>query len=60
MSWTAALYAAVSASFIVEQPGLPVLAQTADETGTVREQWNGDLPQRRLEELQKRLGMITD
>ncbi|KAF8639802.1 hypothetical protein AX17_001061 [Amanita inopinata Kibby_2008] len=44
----ATLYASVSASFIIEQEGLPVLSPE----GT----WNNDSPQRRLEVLRKRIG----
>ncbi|EMD41032.1 hypothetical protein CERSUDRAFT_111603 [Gelatoporia subvermispora B] len=56
----ATLYATVSASFVVEQFGLPTLTRTIDEPGTEHEQWNEDSPRRRLKELQKRLGMVTD
>jgi hypothetical protein len=43
----AVLYASVSASFIVEQEGLPSI-QPDDGS------WNGDSPQRRLSDLRKR------
>lgn len=44
----AALYATVSASFIIEQEGLPVV------TYTPTEEWNGDQPLRRLDALRQR------
>ncbi|KAL7282156.1 hypothetical protein ACG7TL_003625 [Trametes sanguinea] len=53
--WEATLYASVSASFIIEQEGLPRLTHAVDETGRQVELWNGDSPQRRLKELQDRL-----
>ena len=42
------LYATVSASFIIEQEGLPVV------TYTPTEEWNGDQPLKRLDALRKR------
>jgi len=45
--YEAVLYASVSASFIVEQEGLP---SVESEGGS----WNGDFPQRRLSDLRKR------
>ncbi len=54
----ATLYATVSASFIVEQEGLPRLTQVEENAadGAARaEQWNGDSPLRRVEELQRHL-----
>jgi hypothetical protein len=42
------LYATVSASFIIEQEGLPAV------TYTPTEEWNGDQPFRRLDALRKR------
>ncbi|KAF7301436.1 PfkB domain-containing protein [Mycena indigotica] len=39
----ATYYASVSASFVIEQQGLPKLSEAGD--------WNGDSPQRRLEQL---------
>jgi hypothetical protein len=42
------LYATVSASFIIEQEGLPAV------TYTPMEEWNGDQPLRRLDALRKR------
>jgi len=47
--YEAALHATVSASFIIEQEGLPVV------TFTPTEAWNGDQPSRRLDALRKRL-----
>lgn len=47
----AMLYGAVSASFMIEQRGLPVLAVDR-ETGV--ETWNNDIPQRRLDTLRER------
>lgn len=44
--YTATFYAAVSASFTIEQEGLPVLSEG--------NQWNGDSPRRRLEKLRAR------
>jgi len=49
--YEATLYASVSASFVIEQEGLP-LAE-ADEGSW---KWNGDLPQRRLLDLRNRTG----
>jgi len=46
--YQAALYATVSASFIIEQEGLPVV------TYTPTEKWNGDQPLRRLDALRQR------
>jgi len=46
--YQATLYATVSASFIIEQEGLPAV------TYTPTEEWNGDQPFRRLEALRKR------
>lgn len=54
----ATLYATVSASFIIEQEGLPRLTQVEGDAADGRaraEQWNGDSPVRRVEELQRRL-----
>ncbi|KAH9938441.1 Ribokinase-like protein [Fomitopsis serialis] len=51
----AALYGTVSASFTIEQEGLPHLTETRVEDGVTIEQWNGDSPHRRLRELQERL-----
>jgi len=49
---SAAAYACVSASFVVQQFGLPELAAVEGE-----ERWNGELPQDRLEKLWKRMGV---
>ena len=49
---TAVLYASVSASFIIEQEGLPHLELDAGSW-----KWNGDSPQRRLSELRQRAGL---
>ncbi|KAH7930302.1 Ribokinase-like protein [Leucogyrophana mollusca] len=49
--YEAAFYASVSASFTIEQGGLPIMTGNADGGA---EEWNGDLPRRRLEELQQR------
>jgi len=46
----ATFYATVSASFVIEQSGLPVLTQ--DDDSSV--QWNNDSPIRRLELLKSR------
>lgn len=45
-SSTAVLYATVSASFAIEQYGLPPIGPDA--------LWNGDSPERRVNELQNR------
>lgn len=52
---TAVLYASVSASFVVEQEGLPF---TEPESGSRK--WNGDSPQDRLSDLRNRLGLSGD
>ncbi|RSH89847.1 hypothetical protein EHS25_001833 [Saitozyma podzolica] len=65
-----ALYATVSASFVVEQFGLPVLNPVAERRsepepsdgeeqgdGGVHERWNGDSPWNRLVSLRARLGV---
>lgn len=52
---TATLYATVSASYTIEQAGLPRLTQEQDEGGRIVEMWNGDSPHRRLNKLQDRL-----
>ncbi|KZT72640.1 Ribokinase-like protein [Daedalea quercina L-15889] len=56
----AALYATVSASFTIEQEGLPQLTETRVEGGSVIEHWNGDSPHKRLKELQERLHRQRD
>ncbi|EIN10681.1 Ribokinase-like protein [Punctularia strigosozonata HHB-11173 SS5] len=55
--YEAALYATVSASFVVEQEGLPRLTTegTYDE-GLLPESWNGDSPMARLSLLKSRMG----
>jgi hypothetical protein len=45
----AALYGTIAASFVVEQIGLPSI-----EHAEAGDWWNGDLPQRRLDELRAR------
>ncbi|KAJ7667811.1 Ribokinase-like protein [Mycena polygramma] len=45
----ASFHASVAASFIIEQEGLPTVSLVNGST-----QWNGDSPQRRLDELKKR------
>lgn len=59
-SMVAALYGTVSASFTIEQAGLPQLTETKIESGNTVEQWNGDSPHRRLRELQERMRMQRD
>ncbi|KIM91056.1 hypothetical protein PILCRDRAFT_765050 [Piloderma croceum F 1598] len=54
--YDAALYATVSAGFTIEQAGLPSLSLT----GNLIEEWNGDSPQRRLEELRNRHSRPVD
>jgi len=49
----AVFYAAVSASFTIEQPGLPIITRSSD---TIQgDEWNGDNPRRRLAELRERM-----
>lgn len=48
--YEAAMYGAVSSSFVIQQYGLPVLSISTDGSAT----WNGDSPQRRLTELAAR------
>ncbi|TFK43159.1 Ribokinase-like protein [Crucibulum laeve] len=52
--YEAVFYASVSASFIIEQEGLPRFSQSTDDGDTST--WNGDSPQRRLDELRKQHG----
>jgi len=47
--YEAVLYASVSASFIIEQEGLPLMESDGGSW-----KWNGDSPQRRLSELRHR------
>ncbi|KAF9246977.1 Ribokinase-like protein [Melanogaster broomeanus] len=49
--YEAALYGSVSASFVIEQGGLPSVSANPD-TGV--EEWNGDSPQRRVDALRQR------
>jgi len=51
--YEAALYATVSAGFIIEQEGLPKLS-LSEVAGNLVEKWNGDTPYRRLNELRTR------
>jgi len=48
----ATFHASISASFIVEQEGLPLLSRNKDDHLL----WNGDIPQRRLDALVTRHG----
>jgi hypothetical protein len=48
------LFGTVSASFIIEQEGLPAM------THTPTEEWNGDQPLRRLDALRKRHENISN
>lgn len=52
--YKAVLYATVSASFIIEQEGLPMLTRKVGDDGLTVELWNGDTPWRRLEDLRSR------
>lgn len=52
--YEAALYGTVSASFTIEQQGLPVM--TPNPRNPDWPNWNGDSPRRRLAELRTRLG----
>ncbi|RPD61875.1 Ribokinase-like protein [Lentinus tigrinus ALCF2SS1-7] len=47
----ATLYATVSASYTIEQEGLPRLSQATDDNGEVVEVWNGDSAHHRLQAL---------
>lgn len=52
----AAIYATVSAGYVVQQTGLPIIEYRRDDgTGETVEFWNGDLPRDRLARLQHRL-----
>ena len=51
----AAMYGSVSASYIIEQQGLPNLTRQYSENGGVTELWNGDSPTQRLEELERKI-----
>ncbi|KAH8106249.1 Ribokinase-like protein [Cristinia sonorae] len=50
----ATLYGTISASFVIEQEGLPHLEHNTSRTET-GELWNGSKPQKRLESLRKRI-----
>jgi hypothetical protein len=47
----AARYATVSASFVIEQEGLPLLTYQTNGDGSTTESWNKDTPKRRLDKL---------
>jgi hypothetical protein len=49
---SAALFATVSASYTIEQHGLPRI--TRPSSNVLGEEWNGDSPWRRLEEFKAR------
>jgi hypothetical protein len=49
---SAAFFAAISASYTIEQHGLPRI--TRPSSGVLSEEWNGDSPWRRLQELKAR------
>ncbi|KAI0035582.1 Ribokinase-like protein [Vararia minispora EC-137] len=51
--YEAALYGTVSASFVIEQGGLPHLTRLSPNTPDI-EEWNGDSPRKRLEEVRAR------
>ncbi|KAJ3723217.1 Ribokinase-like protein [Lentinula raphanica] len=51
--YEAAFFASVSASFVIEQSGLPAFTSSADGS----EQWNNESPLRRLEALKRREGL---
>jgi len=53
----AMFYASISASFTIEQTGLPIITRRAEETES--EMWNNDYPHRRLADLRKRKGLDT-
>ncbi|KAF9076417.1 Ribokinase-like protein [Rhodocollybia butyracea] len=50
--YEAAIYATVSASFVIEQSGLPAITQSDNSSASM--QWNHDSPLRRLEVLKNR------
>jgi len=52
---TAVLYASVSASFVIEQEGLPLMEPDGGSW-----KWNGDSPQRRLSDLRNRSHLLGD
>lgn len=49
---SAALFATVSASYTIEQLGLPRITRPSSDV--LNEEWNGDSPWRRLQELTAR------
>ncbi|KAJ7699867.1 Ribokinase-like protein [Mycena rosella] len=53
--YKATFYASVTASFVIEQGGLPTISVVNGST-----QWNGDSPERRLHELQTRQAELKD
>ncbi|KAK7061558.1 Ribokinase-like protein [Favolaschia claudopus] len=50
--YEASFHASIAASFVIEQQGLPAVST---DNGTTL--WNGDNPQRRLDELRQRVGI---
>jgi hypothetical protein len=52
----AAACGSVSASFMIEQVGVPLLRVAAEEGGDAKERWNGASVQERLEEFRVRCG----
>ncbi|TFY72501.1 hypothetical protein EVG20_g506 [Dentipellis fragilis] len=56
--FAAAFYGTVSASFIIEQQGLPHISQSLNATEPV-EHWNNDYPTHRLQELKRRHAKYT-
>lgn len=50
--WSAAFFATISASYTIEQHGLPRITRPSSDV--LSEEWNGDSPWRRLEELKAR------
>ncbi|KAJ7276206.1 Ribokinase-like protein [Mycena haematopus] len=54
-AYQASFHASVAASFVIEQYGLPTISVVNGST-----LWNGDSPQRRLDELQKRQIEVDD
>ncbi|ORY92659.1 Ribokinase-like protein [Leucosporidium creatinivorum] len=51
--------ASISASFVVEQVGLPTLSLSDSEGGGKEERWNGENPEERLRELRSRSTAAT-
>lgn len=61
-AYAAALYGAVSASFMIEQLGPPTLTTASSSEsggGAGEELWNGDSPARRLAALGARMGVSS-